>query len=150
MSLIGPKVTKLRPRKSKALTLEDVAECGIDGVEFWMTANVGKVVVLLEVMQQFTEKMAEIKEQGEDSEALQWARAQLEEMRSHLDEMRETMAVLTDYCESECDTASEARATRGWDDLFQQAKSGSAKLHDLTKTLNVPFGIVDKALDKKR
>lgn len=62
-----------------------------------MTANVGKVVVLLEVMQQFTEKMAEIKEQGEDSEALEWARAQLEEMRPHLKEMRETMAVLTDY-----------------------------------------------------
>jgi hypothetical protein len=150
MSLIGPKVTKLRPRKSKALTLEDVAEYGIDDVEFRMTANVGKVVVLLEVMQQFTEKMAEIKEQGEDPEALQWARAQLEEMRSHLNEMGETMAVLTDYCESKCDTTSEARAARGWDYLFQQAKSGSAKLHDLTKTLNLSFGIVDKALDEKR
>jgi DNA repair ATPase RecN len=150
MSLIGPKVTKLRPRKSKTLTLKDAAEYGIDGVEFWMTANVGKVVVLLEVMQQFTEKMAEIKEEGEDSEALQWAWAQLEEMRSHLNEMRETMAVLTNHCESECDATSEARAARGWDDLFQQAKSGSAKLRDLTKTLNASFGIVDKALDKKR
>ena len=148
-----PGISKSRPRKSKALTFEDVAQYGLEDAELSMRWSIEKVEALLEVMQKWTEKMAEIKDQGENLETMEWARAQLEELQSYLYEPGETIAVLTKYCDSQCDSTLEARAAKGWDDLCRQGKTGSAKLDDLTKALDAAFENVDnsrKALDTER
>lgn len=151
---IGPRSTEqLRPRKLKALTFEDAAKYGLEDAEFRMRWNIEEVEALLEVMQKWTEKMAEIEDQGENLETMEWARAQLEELRPHLYGLGETIAVLTKYCDSQCDSTLEARAAKGWDDICQQGQKWSAKLDNLTKALDAAFEYVDnsrKALDKGR
>ncbi|KAJ5218351.1 uncharacterized protein N7498_000450 [Penicillium cinerascens] len=152
-SIVPNWTKKSRPKKSKALTFDDVAQYGLEEAEIRMRWSIEEVEVLLEVMQKWTEKMAEVKDQGEKLETMEWARALLEELRSHLYGLGETIAILTKYCDSQCDSTLEATAAKGWDDLSRQGKTGSAKVDDLTKALDAAFKSVDNlgtALDKER